>query len=43
MCDLLGVPLASEKCEGSQIFLEYLGFELDTMKSENKLLEEKLQ
>ena len=43
MCDLLGVPLASEKREGSQTCLEYLGFELDTMKGKIRLPEEELQ
>ena len=43
MCELLGVPLASEKCEGPQTCLEYLGFELDTIKGEIRLTEEKLQ
>ena len=46
MCELLGVPgrpLASEKCEGPQTCLEYLGFELDTIKGEIRLPEEKLQ
>ena len=43
MCELLGVPLASEKCEGPQTCLEYLGFELDTTKGEIRLPEEKLQ
>ena len=38
MCDLLGVPLASEKCEGPQTCLEYLRFELDTTKGEIRLL-----
>ena len=43
MCELLGVPLAPEKCEGPQTCLEYLGFELDTIKGEIRLPEEKLQ
>ena len=43
VCELLGVPLASEKCEGPQTCLEYLGFELDTIKGEIRLPEEKLQ
>ena len=43
MCELLGVPLASKKCEGPQTCLEYLGFELDTIKGEIRLPEEKLQ
>ena len=42
MCELLGVPLASEKCEGPQTCLEYLGFALDTTKGEIRLPEEKL-
>ena len=43
MCELLGVLLASEKCEGPQTCMEYLGFELDTIKGEIRLPEEKLQ
>ena len=35
--------LASDKCEGPQTCVEYLGFELDTIKDEIRLPEEKLQ
>ena len=31
ICELLGVPLAADKCEGPCTCLEYLGFLLDTL------------
>ena len=43
ICELLGVPLATEKCTGPQTCLEYLGFELDTQQGEIRLPREKLQ
>jgi hypothetical protein len=43
MCEVLGVPLAEEKCEGPQTCLEYLGFVLDTVRGEVRLLEEKMR
>lgn len=41
MCDVLGVPIKDEKTEGPSITLIYLGIELDTVKMEARLLEEK--
>ena len=31
ICELLGVPLAKDKCKGLCILLEYLGFLVDTI------------
>ena len=42
ICELLGVPLAQEKCEGPCTCLHYLGFELDTVKMEVRLPKVKL-
>ena len=42
ICELLGVPLAKDKCEGSRTLLEYLGFLLDTIKMTVSLPKEKL-
>ncbi len=42
ICELLGVPLASEKCQGPLPRLEYLGFMLDTDKMIVSLPKEKL-
>ena len=43
ICELLGIPLAEDKCEGPRTCLEYLGFLLDTIRGEIRLSEEKLQ
>ena len=40
---VVGVPLGSDKSEGPQTNMEYLGFELDTVKCEIRIPEEKLQ
>ena len=42
ICELLGIPLAEEKCEGPRTCLEYLEL-LDTIRGEIRLSEEKLQ
>ena len=43
ICELLGIPLAEDKCEGPRTCLECLGFLLDTIRGEIRLSEEKLQ
>ena len=35
ICELLGIPLAEDKCEGPRTHLEYLGFLLDTIRERN--------
>ena len=42
ICELLGVPLAEDKCEGPHTLLEYLGFLLDTTNMRVSLPREKL-
>ena len=42
ICELLGVPLAEDKCDGPCTLLEYLGFLLDTTKMTVSLPREKL-
>ena len=42
VCELLGIPLASEKCVGPQTCLTFLGFELDTVQGQIRLPRDKL-
>ena len=42
MCELLGVPLASDKCQGPCTQLDYLGFSLDTTLMTVSLPQDKL-
>ena len=42
MCQGLGIPLAVEKVEGPSTNLEFLGIQLDTVRMEARLPEEKL-
>ena len=42
MCKELGVPIAQEKTEGPSTSLVYLGFLLDTIKSQIKIPGEKI-
>ena len=42
ICELLGVPLAGDKCQGPCTILDYLGFLLDTNQMTVSLPQEKL-
>ena len=42
ICELLGVPLAKEKCQSPSTCIDYLGFRLDTMSMTVHLPEEKI-
>ena len=42
-CELLGIPLASEKCVGPQTCLTFLGLELDTVQAQVRLPKDKLR
>ncbi|XP_062618317.1 uncharacterized protein LOC134279921 [Saccostrea cucullata] len=43
MCDVLGIPIKSEKTEGPSTTMVFLGIELDTIKMEARLPQEKIQ
>ena len=41
-CQQLGVPIATEKCQGPSTCLEFLGIEMDTLAMELRLPQDKL-
>lgn len=43
ICELLGIPLATEKCGGPQTCLTFLGLEVDTVLGEVRIPKEKFR